>query len=223
MKPKSLHPWEVSPAEARHIQQDLSTKVIREDCLGTVTTVAGVDVAYTETSVYAAVVVLCAETLAVVDSATAVEIPTFPYIPGLFSFREIPSISAAMARLTTQPDLIVCDGHGIAHPAQCGLASHVGILYDLPTIGCAKSLLWGEAAMPGEERGNCTPITDGAETIGAVLRTQSRVKPVYVSIGHKISLPTACAWVLSLAPRYRLPETTRQANHCANALRSQLQ
>jgi deoxyribonuclease V len=131
----------------------------------------------------------------------------------LFSFREIPPVIEALKQLEIRPDLIICDGHGIAHPRRFGLASHLGVLFDIPTIGCAKNRLIGEVKEIKKERGNFSPLIDNDEIIGNVLTTQNNVKPVFVSIGHKISLETACNWILRVSPIYRIPEPIRQADH----------
>ncbi|GLY21925.1 endonuclease V [Micromonospora sp. NBRC 101691] len=184
-------------------------------------TVAGLDVAYSEDGdrLAAAVTVLDARTLRVVDSAVVIGRPAFDYVPGLFAFRELPALLDALERLTTRPDLLVCDGHGLAHPRRFGLACHLGVLTGLPAIGVGKTPLVGTGDPPGEERGAWSPLVDGAEIVGRVLRTQAGVKPVFVSVGHRMGLENACARVLALAPRYRLPETTRTADRlCRSAL-----
>lgn len=214
MIPVITHPWNLSEAEAIALQQQLALQVVKENQLPAIRFVAGTDVAYDEQSdkLFAAVVVLDAESLEVVETSVAEDRAQFPYIPGLFSFRELPPLAKALEKLHTSPDLIVCDGQGVAHPRRLGLASHLGILFDLPTIGCGKTRLLGEAEELGVKRGSYSPLVDDGEVIGSVLRTQDQVKPVYVSVGHRISLATACNWILKLAPHYRLPETTRQAD-----------
>lgn len=211
MRQVITHRWDLSENEAQKLQAELASRVITHDCLGEVRTVAGVDVAYDKHSnkLVAAAVVLDAHSLEVVDSATAEDVEQFPYIPGLFSFRELPPIALALQQLSTTPDLIICDGQGVAHPRRFGLACHLGVLFDVPTLGCGKTRLVGEADAPGRDRGNYSPLTDRDEVIGNLLRTQTGIRPVYVSTGHKISLSTACEWVLKLTTRYRLPETTR--------------
>ena len=188
--------------------------------------VAGADVAYNEATkqTVGALVVLDANTLAVVDSATHVMPIPFPYVPGLFSFREVPPLLEAWKKLQHHPDLIVCDGQGIAHPNAAGMASHLGVELDVPTIGCAKSRLVGEVNPDhlGEIRGSTQPLMLDGEAIGALLRTQTRINPLYVSIGHKVDLATAVEWVLRLSPQYRLPETTRQADQLVNAVMNEL-
>ncbi|MEU5786674.1 deoxyribonuclease V [Micromonospora purpureochromogenes] len=184
-------------------------------------TVAGLDVAYAESGdlLAAAVTVLDAATLAVVDRAVSVGRPAFAYVPGLFAFRELPALLAALDGLTVQPELLVCDGHGLAHPRRFGLACHLGVVTGLPAIGVGKTRLVGESAEPGPRRGDSTPLVDGGETVGRVLRTRDGVKPVFVSVGHRMSLANAVDQVLALTPRYRLPETTRTADRlCRDAL-----
>ncbi|MCM6773935.1 endonuclease V [Nocardia sp. CDC159] len=181
-------------------------------------TVAGVDSAYDDAgNVVAAVVVLNVATLELVDTATARGRVSFPYVPGLLAFRELPTTIAALEKLGTVPDLLVCDGQGIAHPRRFGLACHLGVLTGVPSIGVAKTV-WGEYVEPGRERGAFGDITIDGEVVGRAVRTQSGVKPVYVSVGHRIDLETACAQVLALTPRYRQPETTRQADHLCRML-----
>jgi deoxyribonuclease V len=216
------HPWDLSEADARLLQVELGGQVITGDALpAAVQLVVGVDVAYDTESerLFAAAVVLEAESLSIVESATATAEATFPYVPGLFSFRELPSLAAALEKLNCRPDLIVCDGHGIAHPRRFGLACHLGLLYDLPTIGCGKTRLIGDFDKPGPSRGDWSPLVVQGETVGRALRTQTSVNPVFVSTGHRISLATACEWVLRLSPQYRLPETTRLANRLVNEMR----
>ncbi|MEH1054614.1 deoxyribonuclease V [Micromonospora sp. CPCC 206171] len=184
-------------------------------------TVAGLDVAYAESGnlLAAAVTVLDAATLAVVDRAVRVGRPAFEYVPGLFAFRELPALLAALDGLTVRPELLVCDGHGLAHPRRFGLACHLGVVTGLPAIGVGKTRLVGESAEPGPRRGDSTPLVDGGETVGRVLRTRDGVKPVFVSVGHRMSLDNAVDQVLALTPRYRLPETTRTADRlCREAL-----
>ncbi|MEV4820438.1 endonuclease V [Micromonospora sp. NPDC049274] len=184
-------------------------------------TVAGLDVAYAESGdlLAAAVTVLDARTLAVVDSAVSVGRPAFDYVPGLFAFRELPALLAALDALTTIPDLLVCDGHGVAHPRRFGLACHLGVVTGLPAIGVGKTPLVGAWAPPPVDRGAWSALRDGDEVVGRVLRTQAGVKPVFVSVGHRMSLDNATAQVLALTPRYRLPETTRTADRlCRDTL-----
>ena len=215
MKQALIHPWALNEAEAIDLQHKLALRVERTDRLSAIRTVAGVDVAYDKHSnkLIAAAVILDAETLTIISCVTAEDNEQFPYIPGLFSFRELPPIAKALQKLEVTPDLIVCDGQGIAHPRRFGLACHLGVLFDIPTIGCGKSLLIGEAEPSDKKRGTTTPLYDHGEVIGCTLYTQDNTRPVYVSIGHRISLATACEWILKLSPKYRLPETTRAADH----------
>jgi len=223
VQPKLEMRWDVTPEEASRLQTELAARVVAEDELpAVVRTVAGVDVAYAEdsTETFAAVIVFDVPTMREVERRTAQASVDFPYVPGLFSFRELPAIAAALAKLPLTPDLVICDGHGIAHPRRFGLASHLGVLYDVPSIGCAKTHFFGEAGTPGVARGARAPVVDCEQTIGAVLRTQDGVKPVYVSTGHRVGLETACWWILRLTARYRLPEPIRAANTAVQTMKA---
>ena len=212
------HPWDVTPKEAAAIQERLSQAIVTQDDLGPIRTVAGVDIGFTQnnTITRAAVVVLSFPDLELVDQSTA-HLPTaFPYVPGLLSFREAPAALEALAQLTIQPDLLLVDGQGRAHPRRFGLACHLGLLSDTPAIGVAKSRLVGVHDEVGEERGSQQPLTHDGQVIGMVLRTRTKVKPLFVSVGHRISLTTAVDYALSCTPKYRLPETTRQAHKLAS-------
>jgi deoxyribonuclease V len=209
------HRWDVSPQEAVLLQKQLAEKVVRTNQLGTVTTVAGVDVGQKGDIARAAVVVLDFPGLQVKEFAVATRRITFPYIPGLLSFREGPVILDAIQKLSNSPELFIFDGQGIAHPRRLGIASHVGVLLDVPAIGCAKSRLCGRHQDPDTRRGSHAPLTDRGETIGAVLRTRTGVKPVFVSPGHKVDLPRSIECVLACCRKYRLPETTRHAHRLA--------
>lgn len=211
------HPWDVTPAEARAIQAELAPLVESSDRLGAVSLVAGVDVHFpTRDRSRAAVVVLDAESLTLRDRAVVERPITFPYVPGLLSFREVSAVLEAFEHLDVMPELVICDGQGRAHPRRLGLACHLGLALDLPTIGAAKSRLLGDHEPVGEGRGARTPLVDGDEIIGTVLRTRTGVRPLYVSVGHRVGLETAVKWVLHCAPRYRLPETTRAARRLAS-------
>jgi len=212
------HPWDVSPKEAAAIQERLSKAVVTADDLGPVRTVAGVDIGFLEenTITRAAVVVLSFPDLQLLDQAVVHRPTSFPYVPGLLSFREAPSALDALSQLSVRPDLLLCDGQGRAHPRRFGLACHLGLLSDIPAIGVAKSRLVGEHQGVGEERGSRQPLMLDGEIIGTVLRTRTGIKPLYISIGHRISLETAVDYVLRCAPKYRLPETTRQADKLAS-------
>lgn len=212
------HSWDLSPKEAIAVQRQLAGLVEREDRFGPITRVAGIDVGYEDggATTRAAVVVLAFPGLALLEQVVA-RLPTrFPYVPGLLSFREGPAVLAALAQLAAPPDLMLYDGQGIAHPRRLGIASHLGVLLDIPSIGVAKSRLTGTHAEPGPEKGDWAPLLDKGETIGAVLRSRRGVAPLYISTGHRVSLATAIALVLACTPRYRLPETTRQAHHLAS-------
>lgn len=216
--------WPRTEAEALAEQQRLRPLVDRAGPGPAVEdggTVAGVDVAYDDSRdlVAAAAVVLDVATLQVVDRATAVGRIAFPYVPGLLAFRELPAVLDALALLRTQPDLIVCDGYGVAHPRRLGLASHLGLLTGIPSFGVAKTPFTFTHQPPGPRRGDRAPLLDNGEEVGSALRTREGVRPVFVSTGHAVSLDRACAHTLNLTPRFRLPETTRQADSlCRRAL-----
>ena len=218
MKIHPTHPWTQTAEEAATIQRELKSQVVTEDRLGEVQYIAGVDVGFEDNYAItkAAVAVLSFPDLQLVEKAIARCPTTFPYIPGFLSFREIPAILEALKDITITPDLIMCDGHGIAHPRRFGIASHLGVLIDLPTIGVAKSLLVGKHEEVPPEKGNWQPLNHKGETVGVVLRSRTNVKPIYISIGHRISLSTALDYVLRCTPKYRLPETTRQADKLAS-------
>lgn len=183
-------------------------------------TAAGLDVAYDGDRLMAAVCVIDVETLSTVAEATAAGSTDFPYVPGLFAYRELPSLQAVLAELETKPDVLVCDGHGLAHPRRFGLACHLGLLTGSVTIGVAKSV-FGAYDEPGPRRGDWSPVEHEGAVVGRALRTQDGIKPVFVSIGHLIDLEQACDLVLRLAAEHRQPETTRRADHlCRQALRS---
>jgi len=214
---ETLHSWQVSPAQALDIQQRLAAQVSRISEVTTPRFVAGVDISVNKALGMAtgAVVVLNYPELRLVETKVVNGKLDFPYIPGLLSFRESPLTLAACQRLTVTPDLILVDGQGIAHPRRMGLASHLGLFLNTPTIGCAKSLLCGGHEEPGEKPGSYAEVIDRGEIIGAALRTRLGVKPIYVSIGHKVDLQTAIYWVLDCCRGYRLPEPTRLAHLAA--------
>jgi deoxyribonuclease V len=211
------HPWDVTPAEARQIQEKLRAQVSQKNGpkLRNIRYVAGVDCSLRDNLATAAVPILNWETLKQVDLALVQQPIPFPYVPGLLSFRECPAILAAFEKLTIPPDLVMVDGAGIAHPRRLGIAAHLGILLDKPTIGCAKSRLIGTHEEPHESAGCYTDLWDKDELIGAVLRTRDRVNPLYISVGHKIDLPTALDLVIEACRGYRLPEPTRMAHNAA--------
>ncbi len=217
-----LHSWDMSPQDARRLQVTLSAHIIRKNRLKTVKTVAGIDVGMKGDMACAAIVVLDFPGLDVVAKATATRRIAFPYIPGLLSFREGPVILDALERLNRKPDLLIFDGQGIAHPYRLGIASHIGLIVDLPSIGCAKSRLCGQYQEPDIERGSHVPLMDHGETIGAIVRTRTNVKPVFVSIGHCIDLTTSIDYVLGCCKGYRLPETTRRAHRLAEKCKNSI-
>ncbi|MFJ3223414.1 endonuclease V [Streptomyces sp. NPDC086783] len=216
--------WPATEEQARATQDELRARVVRDEPgpapgSGHVT---GVDVAYDDERdvVVAAAVVLDAATLDVVAEATAVGQVSFPYVPGLLAFREIPTVMAALDALPLAPGLVVCDGYGLAHPRRFGLASHLGVLTGLPTIGVAKNPFTFTYEEPGARRGSASPLLADGEEVGRALRTRDAVKPVFVSVGHRVDLDTACAHTLALTPEYRLPESTRRADAlCRRALK----
>jgi deoxyribonuclease V len=214
------HSWSVSIAQARRLQDELRDAVIDADAPGLVRLVAGADVSFERggSRLYAAVVVLDADRLEVADVATARGAARFPYVPGYLSFRELPPVLEAFGRLRRTPDLVICDAQGRAHPRRMGLACHLGLWLDVPTIGCAKTRLTGTHREPGLRRGCHTRLRDGNEVVGEVVRTRSGVKPVFVSVGHRVSLVSARKWTLKLA-RYRIPEPVRLAHLEVNRLR----
>lgn len=221
MEIKETHSFDLTPGEAAHLQEALRARVRLTGDIGEVSLIAGVDASYTKGSdeIYGVVVVLRYPDLAVVERAAACTKTSFPYIPGLLTFREGPALIRAFRRLTSEPDVIFFDGQGIAHPRGLGIASHMGVLLDRPAVGVAKSLLVGTAAEPGPGRGSTTPVLRDGETIGMAVRTKDRVKPVYVSVGHRIDLDRAVDLALSAARGYRLPEPTRRAHLFANEVR----
>jgi deoxyribonuclease V len=221
-----LHCWDFSPKEAIKVQERLSTRIIRKGRLGKVRYVAGADVAFSKTPplAYAGVIVMTFPDLVVVETQQTVSELDFPYIPGLLSFRESPALLRTFEKLRLKPDLVLIDGQGVAHPRGIGLASHIGLWLDTPTIGCAKSVLFGKCRSPGPERGNWVPLTDTRDrVIGAAVRTRDKTNPIYVSIGHKINLLSAIRYALACARGYRIPEPTRQADAFVGRLKREHQ
>lgn len=218
MKLKELHPWDVPPQEARSIQQQLAAEVSLENLvpLGA-RLVAGVDISGVNRQGLAtgAVVVLDVPTFTVREIRTVQTEPSMPYIPGLLSFREVPVLVNALESLSLVPDIIMVDGQGMAHPRRFGIACHLGLLMDLPTIGCGKSILTGKHDPLDAERGSQVPLLDRGDHIGTVLRTRTDVAPIYVSVGHKVDLESAVRWVLSCCRSKRIPEPTRLAHQAA--------
>lgn len=219
MQIKPLHDWNLSPAEAVRLQKQLAFEVVRRnEHSEPVKTVAGIDLGYDATTgtSRAVVVLLGFPDLELVETSEALLPIQFPYVPGLLSFRETPVAIKALEKLKTAPDLILCDGQGIAHPRRFGIACHIGLITDTPAIGVAKSILVGKYEDLGASRGSTAPLIHRNEQIGVALRTREKVQPVYVSVGHKIDLETATGYVLACAPKYRLPETTRLADKMAS-------
>jgi deoxyribonuclease V len=220
----AIHRWDLGYREAVALQQELRKRLILRDegLADPVRSVAGADISYDRGSdlFFAAVVVLSHPGLELLEEATHSARVTFPYIPGLLSFREGPPLLGAFAKLTHLPDVILFDGQGIAHPRGFGLACHLGLLLDRPAIGCAKSRLVGTHGAVGDTRGDWTGLWEGKKRIGTVLRTRTGIKPVFVSPGHRISLESAVALTLSCCRGYRLPEPVRQAHRAVNRLRT---
>ena len=217
MKLRDLHPWDVSPKEAIAIQKRLAAQVVREDEPQEVRRVAGVDISVDRARGVGtgAVVVLSYPGLEIAEVAVAQAPLTFPYVPGLLAFREVPVLARAFEKLERTPDLLLVDGHGLSHPRRFGLACHLGLLLDVPAIGCAKTRLLGEHDAPDEAAGSRADLLDRGELIGGVLRTRTGVKPLFVSLGHRIGLAAAEEWVLRCCRGYRLPEPTRLAHQAA--------
>lgn len=216
-----LHKWDLTPSEAVEVQKRLRNMVQIEPLARPVNTIAGADISFNKFSevVYAGIVVLSLPDLRIVESAGVRSVTKFPYVPGLLSFRETPSVLEAWDKLKTKPDVLMLDGQGIAHPRRFGIACHVGLLLDLPTVGCAKSILVGKHGEVGLEAGSRSPLVDRGEQVGVALRTKNKVNPVYVSPGHLIDLDSAVDLVLRSTGKYRQPEPTRQAHLLVNRLR----
>lgn len=223
MKFRRLHRWDYSPKEAIALQKQLADQVDQRSPLRRFSLVAGADVSYNRFSdvVHAGVVVLNAADLSVIEEQAVTMRVRFPYVPGLLSFRESPPVLEAFARLRHRPDVVLIDGQGLAHPRRFGIACHIGLWLNLPTVGCAKSILVGEYKRLGSRRGAVAPLVDRGETVGMAVRTRTGVKPVFVSVGHRIDLAGAVRAVLATCDRYRLPEPTRRAHHLVNAVRQQ--
>ncbi|HYE73404.1 MAG TPA: deoxyribonuclease V [Blastocatellia bacterium] len=224
-----IHSWDVTPTEAVQVQRELRERVVLQPLPENINLVAGADISFNKFSetIYAGIVVLKLATLEVVATAGKVTTTKFPYVPGLLSFREAPALLEAWELLKVQPDVLVLDGQGIAHPRRVGIASHVGILLNLPTVGCAKNVLVGKFVEPDTTAGSYSPMIDRGETVGAALRTKNRVNPVFVSPGHLADIPSAVDLMLKCVrgfgtakgSKYRIPEPTRMAHLFVNALR----
>ncbi len=218
MKFLSLHPWDVSVETARAIQVRLAAQVSHSnDIPERPQYVVGTDISSPDARGVArgAAVVMRVADLKIVEVKCVEGKPGFPYVPGLLSFREAPLVLGALERLTITPDFLLADGQGLAHPRRFGLACHLGLITDLPSIGCAKSLLLGTHGHLDTEQGSQASLEDKGEVVGAALRTRKGVSPIYVSIGHKVDLPSALRWTLACCARYRMPEPTRLAHQAA--------
>jgi deoxyribonuclease V len=225
MKPALPTKWSLTPRQAMRLQERLRQRLVLEDRLDRVQFVAGADLAFDpETDVaFAGVIIYRLPSLDEVERRTARRKLRFPYVPGLLSFRESPVLLAAFRLLRTEPDVILVDGHGLAHPRRFGIACHLGLLLDRPTIGCAKSLLVGEHPEPGGRAGSAVPLMLDGEVVGVVLRTRDRVKPIYVTQGHRVSLETAVEIVKGCLDGFRIPKPTREADHFVRRLREAYQ
>lgn len=215
------HSWDMAPREAIALQKVLAPRVITRDDFDEPQRIAGVDVGFEDAGkvTRAAVVVMKAATLEVIEQILHREATRFPYVPGLLSFREIPALLNALEQLQSVPDLLLCDGQGIAHPRRLGVAAHLGVVTGLPAIGVGKSRLTGRHEEPGNDRGDWVPLVDRDEIIGRVVRTRANVKPVYVSVGNRVSLATAMELVLRYTTRFRLPEPIRAADRLSSSRR----
>jgi deoxyribonuclease V len=221
MRIRQRHPWSLTSNEARRLQHELAAEVDATARLGRWKTIAAADVSseWRGKELQAGVVVLRAGELELVERSAKVGPSPFPYVPGLLSFREAPLVLEAFANLRKRPDVVLVDGQGRAHPRRFGIASHLGLLLDLPTVGCAKTRLCGTYDEPGPLRGDLSPLRDGDEIIGAVVRTRDRVKPLFVSVGHRITLEGAVELVLGLSGKHRLPSPARLAHAYVNEIR----
>jgi len=221
--PQSLHHWSVTPRQAITIQKKLANRVITKGRLRKVNLVAGADLAFSpdKSQCIAGVVVWDIRADEVVEQHVVRRKIRFPYVPGLLSFRETPAILSALRKIKHEPDVFMFDGHGYAHPRRFGLACHVGIWIDKPSIGCAKSLLIGDGQQPDRAKGSMSLLTHKGERIGMMLRTRDSIKPVYVSVGHRVSLEDAASITLRCCTKYRLPQPTRLADKLVASERNQ--
>ena len=221
---KDLHPWDVTPKAAVGIQNSLRNRIQLKDSFRKIRVIAGADVAFDKRSNqgYGGVIVYSFPELEEIERQGVTRPVTFPYVPGLLAFREAPILLEAFASLQTEPDMILFDGQGIAHFRRMGIATHMGIVLNKPTIGCAKSRLIGRYEEPGEDVGSCSPLIHGEETLGMVLRTRERVHPIFVSPGTKISLETSIEIVLKCSDGYRIPKPTREADRYVAFLKKEI-
>ena len=222
MKYLNLHSWEVSPQEAIKIQKDLKSNISLKKSFSKIDKIAGADVSYYQNKMIAGVIIFEFPNLKIIERQFFVSPVNFPYIPGLLTFREGPSLLAAFKKIKNEPDIILFDGQGIAHPRRMGIATHLGLFLGKPTIGCAKSRLSGKYTSVGEKKGDYAPLKEGEEVLGAVLRTRKGVKPIFVSPGHKIDLPNSTEIVLKCTEKYRLPIPVREAHIFVNQIRNNL-
>lgn len=222
MKYLNLHSWEVSPQEAIKIQKDLKSKISLKKSFSKIDKIAGADVSYYQNKMIAGVIIFEFPNLKIVERQSFISSINFPYIPGLLTFREGPSLLEAFKKIKIAPDVILFDGQGIAHPRRMGIATHLGLFLGKPTIGCAKSRLSGKYTSVGEEKGDYALLKEGEEVLGAVLRTRRKVKPVFISPGHKIDLSNSIEIVLKCTEEYKLPIPVREAHLFVNQLKSNL-
>ena len=224
MKIKNLHNWNVTVKEAIELQKSLAGQVQVRRFNKKLKTIGGLDCSFTDDkkNIIACVIVLSAKNFEVIETFYVVQPVNFPYIPGLLSFREAPACLAAIEKLSVTPDCFIVDGQGIAHPRRLGIASHLGLFLDVPTIGCAKSRLIGDFEQPASRKGSTSPLTDKEEIIGSVVRTRSNVKPVFVSVGNKCRLCDAERIVLNCCTKYRLPEPSRLAHQIVTRLKKEV-
>jgi deoxyribonuclease V len=226
MKSKFRTRWNLTPREAMRLQEKLRERVAIEcQASSNVHTVAGADVAFDPATdvAFAGVILYRFPELTEIERRFAKRRLRFPYVPGLLSFREMPALLAALAKLTLEPDLLLVDGHGRAHPRLFGIACHLGVVLDKPTIGCAKSLLVGEHDEPHDARGSEAPLILRGQRVGTVLRTRAGVKPIYVTVGHRVSLESAVRLVMRCVDGFRIPKPTREADHYVRELRREYQ
>ena len=222
MKYRNLHSWKVSPGEAIQLQNELKGKISLKKSFNKVKIVAGADVSYYQNKMIAGIVIFKFPQLEIIEKKSSLSSVNLPYIPGLLTFREGPSLLKALKKIKIEPDVILFDGQGIAHPRRMGIATHLGLFLDKPTIGCAKSRLSGKYTSVGEEKGDYALLKEGEEVLGAVLRTRRKVKPIFVSPGHKIDLSNSIEIVLKCIVKYRLPLPVREAHIFVNQIRNNL-